>query len=113
MFEAKWTGTYPTLCFGEWVIKYNGKQLELPEDVKSRCMNTEGEYESWHFEDWVEVFDSYYDGLEEDDWIGVNKAWVDSLFEEHNISKTKDNYYELFKSVQAEDWRSGSCGGCI
>jgi len=31
-------------------------------------MNTSGEYQSWHFEDSNEVFESYYSGLEFKEW---------------------------------------------
>lgn len=40
--EVKWTGSYPGLCCGKWIIKYNGIKLEVPEERKNNHMNTYG-----------------------------------------------------------------------
>ena len=29
MVEAKWSGEYPTLCFGEWTLNVDGKDVSL------------------------------------------------------------------------------------
>ena len=114
MFDIKWTGDYPTLCFGEWIIKYNGKELELPENITKSHMNTFGEYESWHFDDnWSEVFESYVDGLNEFEWLTSNMSWVRPLFTKYSIPFNEKSLKEFYKKIQEQDFRTGSCGGCI
>ena len=59
-FKVEWTGSYPCLCFGEWVVKYKEQELELPEEIASESMNTYGTYGTWYFtEEWSEVFENY------------------------------------------------------
>lgn len=29
--QVEWTGCYPCLCHGEWIIKYNDIELYVPE----------------------------------------------------------------------------------
>jgi hypothetical protein len=70
-------------------------------------MGTFGTYRSWHFEDWIEVFDDYIDGLMCDKWIEVNKYWLNNITEDYAIQT------EIFNAINEEDFRSGSCGGCI
>jgi hypothetical protein len=111
-WEVKWTGEYPCLCYGEWIIKYRNDKLELPEDIKGESMNTYGEYESWHFdEDYMEEFDSYEDGLGYKEWVDKNKEWLTELFNKYNIPLTE--LEDLYKGIQSQDFRTGSCGGCI
>lgn len=113
MFTVKWTGGYPNLCSGDWIVEHDGKIVTLPEDRVSESMGTFGTYSSWHFEDWDDVWEDYEDGLGFEDWIVTNKNWVDKMFDEHGIKKSEKEYQDLFDSFQANDWRHGSCGGCI
>lgn len=106
VFEVEWTGNWPSLCCGEWVIKYKGELVRLPDDVVNSSMGTEGEYQSWHFEDWVEVFDHYHNGIGFTEWLHEN-PWASEI-----TSETKE-LQELFSKIQDNDWRHGSCGGCI
>lgn len=69
-------------------------------------MDTEGIYQSWHFEDWEDVWESYKDGLECDDWIKKNDYWISK------IADCCDEKVSLFKAFQAQDFRTCSCGGC-
>lgn len=108
-FKAEWTGSFPTLCLGVWKLYVDGKDKSnlIPRDLRDYPMNTAGTYQTWHFEDWEEVFEDCKDGLECDDWIKENDSW---------ISKIADCYDEkvaLFKAFQAQDFRACSCGGCI
>ena len=52
MVEAYWSGKYPCLCFGEWRLKVNNKDVtdKIPVSLRKREMNTYGTYQSWHFE---------------------------------------------------------------
>ena len=70
-------------------------------------MNTFGTYEEWHFEDWIEVFEDYEDGLMCDEWIAENKYWLDDITDDYNIQT------EIFYAISEEDFRHNSCGGCI
>jgi hypothetical protein len=62
MVEAKWSGKYPCLCFGNWTLKVDGKDVSklIPSKLRKSPMNTYGTYQSWHFENWIEVFEDYY-----------------------------------------------------
>ena len=112
-FKAEWSGGWPALCFGEWNISYNEKALTIPEENKTQPMNTYNTYQSWHFEDWEEVFESNEGGLYFDEWIMENHSWVDSAFDKLEIEKFEANYKDLYDAIQSEDFRHGSCGGCI
>lgn len=105
MVEAIWTGSYPTLCDGVWVLRIDGEDYSdaIPEELRHTHMNTFGTYASWHFEDWQEVFEDYDDGLDYEDWVAQN-PWVLNL---------PTDAFSIFLAFQAEDWRHGSCGGCI
>lgn len=109
MFEVEWTGEWPSLCCGKWIIKKNGVDVsdKIPESLRENDMNTYGTYDSWHFdEDYMEEWESYSDGLDAEEWI-ANNPWI------LNICSTEEEEYELFEAIQDQDWRHGSCGGCI
>ena len=112
--SVEWTGCYPYLCHGEWIIKYEEIELTIPEDKKDIPMDTYGEFGTWHFgEDCCEEWEYYTDGLEEDYWIRNNLDWIKPMFDEHDIEITDELLSELFNKIQEEDWRYNSCGGCI
>ena len=80
--EAKWSGSYPCLCSGEWTLFIDGKDLsdKIPKDLINEPMYTNGVYSSWRFgSDWEEEWDNYEDGLECEDWIKENKEWLDEI----------------------------------
>lgn len=105
--KVEWSGNYPCLCSGEWTLEIDGKDYSNCVPFKEENANTYGQYQSWHFEDWNEVFESYYDGLHECDWIEVNKEWL------RLIALSEDEYHTLYEKFSECDFRSGSCGGCI
>ena len=107
--KANWSGTFPCLCHGEWSLEVNGIDVsdKIPEDLRHSEMNTFGEYSAWHFEDWIDVWTSYESGLPLDEWLQANKAWLDT------ISMVSDVQVAIFHAINQEDWRHGSCGGCI
>lgn len=106
MVNVEWTGRYPCLCSGRWILKIDDNDYSELVPFGCNPANTYGTYEEWHFEDWEEVFEGYEDGLEEDDWIEENKEWLDKL-------PDGTNYHEVFIAFVDQDWRHGSCGGCI
>lgn len=109
MVEAKWSGSYPCLCSGQWTLIVDGEDVssKIPEELRDSEMNTAGTYQSWHFENWLEVFEDYEDGLECEEWIKENKYWLDT------ISADRNTQSDIFYAISASDWRHGSCGGCI
>ena len=109
MVEANWSGEYPCLCVGEWSLKVNGEDVsdKIPKDLRESSMNTRGNYRSWHFEKWMEVFENYSDGLDCEDWIEENKEWLNT------ITTDVDTKKEIYNTINMQDFRSGSCGGCV
>lgn len=118
IYEAKWTGSYPNLCSGSWHLYENGKEINLRKincpfvaghnDYCDSHANTYGYYNSWHFdENWMEVTDWYYDGLETFDWVKENQDWLES------ISENEEDWYLIYDAFNAEDFRPGSCMGCV
>ena len=110
MVKANWSGGYPSLCCGQWSLEVDGCDVtdKIPEELRVVNMNTYGTYSEWHFDDnWMEVFEDYFDGLKCDDWIATNKEWLNKISQDLDIQK------EIFEAIQQEDFRPGSCGGCI
>ncbi len=108
--EARWSGSYPMLCFGHWTLLIDGEDVseKIPEDLRDESMNTFGTYQSWHFNDEnMEEFDSYEDGMYCEEWIEENDYWLKNITDDY---KVKEKIYYAFN---AEDFRSRSCGGCI
>ena len=109
--KANWSGSYPNLCSGIWTIAVNGITLG---GLGDSHMETLGSYQSWHFEDWIEVFESYEDGMDFNEWKGnlPNNLGMSLRLAGFN---PKDNTLleSLYDAVCSEDWRSSSCGGCI
>lgn len=121
-FKAEWTGSYPSLCIGEWKLyrKYeeileDGSKDEgyddisnlIPEELRYEPMDTLEVYSSWYFDsDYIEQFNDYTDGLDFEEWCKDNESWI------HLICDPKD-YKSLYEAFNEHDWRYGSCGGCI
>jgi len=112
---AEWTGSYPCLCRGEWKLYVQGR--DFSELLAGRGeMNTAGEYQSWHFEDnWMEVFESYQDGLKYPEWEKENIDWLskvaaDPVVAEEVGSRTEELYRAVYEAISEEDWRHNSCG---
>lgn len=105
--EVVWTGEYPCLCAGEWVFTINGKRYPVPFDGEAE---TEGDYSFWYFggeSGWDEQWRTSHDGLSERAWIAKYLPWL------HSLPLSPEEYRKVYTAFQAEDWRHGSCGGCI
>ncbi|MDG2916427.1 hypothetical protein P7M46_00155 [Bisgaard Taxon 10/6] len=107
-FQAKWSIIGNTLCLGHWNISYQGLPVMLPEHKRSEDMGTDGIYNFIDPED-----ELYREGLSEDDWIIENADWLADVFIEHNIPIEEQTMRHFYRAVNKEDWRCGSCGGCI
>lgn len=118
-FESIWTGEYPCLCFGRWEFYVDGRLLNIPEgeDMERKIenhMGTKGTYCRWYFDDdYLEDFEDYEDGLDFGDWYIENQKWINEIFNYNNIPTTVENCINFYKSIQKNDFRLGSCGGCI
>ena len=106
--KVEWTGSYPCLCSGRWVITIDGNDVSdcIPVDLQGSPMNTENDYRQWHFEDWEVVWETVHQGLPFDAWLAKNQ-WVKSL------PINSSQYEELYDAISYCDWIHGSCGGCI
>jgi hypothetical protein len=114
-FEVSWSGSYPNLCSGSWTIKVDGVNLPIPNQLIRNHMNTRKTYQTWHFEDWSEVFEDYEDGDEFGSWLANNASWLEIAFikigkKEKVTLLDLENLYDMIKE---HDWRHNSCGGCV
>lgn len=106
--EVKWTGSYPCLCSGEWILKIDGEDYSDNIPFRYSDANTYNTYYTWHFgEDWDEQWDTYDDGLQKEAWIAKHKNWLKTL----PISTA--DYGAIYDAFNQEDFRLNSCGGCI
>lgn len=114
MLEVKWTGEWPCLCHGEWIIKHNGKELNIPDEIKINPMYTYGSYVYVGFDNnYQATEDKYFDGLKKKEWLKVNHKWIHKMFEEAGIEITKELLNELYDKINNQDFREMSCGGCL
>ena len=107
-FKARWSMLGNTLCLGHWEISYLDLPITLPRERRDQDMGTENIYNFIDPED-----ELYREGLGEDDWIVENIDCLSDLFNEHNIPLEEQTLRAFYRAVNKEDWRCGSCGGCI
>ncbi len=107
-FHANWTSKGNTLCLGHWEIEYEGLPLVLPEPRAEKDMGTKGIYNFMDPDD-----ELFLEGLDEDEWIVENMEWLSDVFIQSNIPLEEENFRAFYRAVNKEDWRCGSCGGCI
>jgi hypothetical protein len=109
--KVNWTGRYPVLCHGEWQLWIDGVDYsdKIPKTLrKNTHMNTWGVYEQWSFDkNFLEIWETYEEGLEVDEWIEANASWLVEITTEEELMKS------IYYAFQKQDWRHGQCGGCI
>lgn len=108
--KAEWSGAYPCLCCGEWSLFINGKNFTkyIPSEKRNNPMDTFNTYQTWYFdEDYMEIFEDYEDGLTCEEWIEENKDWL------NKITTNSDELKTIYEAFKEQDFRTGSCGGCI
>lgn len=114
--DVTWTGRYPTLCSGKWKIIIGGIELT---GLGSDNFDTNGTYDTWHFEDWDDVWETYRDGLYFDAWYKTTLLAQDtnglksSLIRHGFDVENEDFIQDLYDEITVKDWRHNSCGGCI
>ena len=116
LIEVEWTGRYPNLCSGHWIISVNGKPLPVPRPNSEDNMRTLKDYQTWRFnEDWSEEWEDYEDGMGFNMWSVANVEWIhDSLKQIDELDGfTLDDLENLYYKINEKDWRHNSCGGCI
>lgn len=105
--ECEWTGEYPNLCSGQWILKIDGVDVSDTIPFQGEPAETYGKYQRWYFDkNWIEVSEWYTDGLYVDQWIERNAEWLSSIAEEKFWRSIYDEFREW-------DWRYEECGGCI
>ncbi|QPB12455.1 hypothetical protein [Providencia phage PSTCR6] len=113
--SVHWTGSYPTFCFGEWKIFIDGIQLT---GIENADFKTAGRYDCWAFTDnWDEEWDQYEDGLDEYEWtkklLTEDINGLKASLIRHGFELSEALISDLYQAISNEDWRHGSCGGCI
>ena len=107
-WTAEWTGKYPCLCSGEWILYRDDEPVDTDIPFQSECAGTYRTYSRWYFDDnYSEHWEEYEDGLDADAWIDEHWDWLQTLTDD------EDEYHDIFFAFQDKDWRSSSCGGCI
>lgn len=103
-WEVMWDSPgFPVFCFGKWIIKKNGEEIQLPEEKRTSHMNT---YDKYEIDEYWEPEGYVIDGLKEDEWIQENWYWLESTCDSLEDAKT------LYQKINEQDWRHGHCGGC-
>ncbi len=107
-FSARWTAKGNNICLGHWEISYRHHALQLDAERRDNDMGTYGIY-SFIFPD----DEMYADGLPENEWIIANLDWLTHLFIAHDIPTDASHMRWFYQAVNRDDWRCGTCGGCL
>ncbi len=126
MIQVQWTGSYPNLCSGEWIIKVNRVHILDAENLDSNGnaaygsfltedFGTYKNYDTWHFgDDYNEIWERYEDGLRFEEWMlspKFNK--LNNLLNKNNFFLSYEELNLLYRKINQYDWRNNACGGCI
>lgn len=107
-FSAQWTAKGNNLCLGHWEISYRGMPLAIDAQRRAQDMGTFGIFSYIYPDD-----EDFAEGELEDDWIAANADWLNALFEAHGVPCDEIHRRWFYQAVNTQDWRCGSCGGCI
>lgn len=114
--KARYTGTFPNYCRGQWIIEITNPQTEESNVLQFKNnLNIKGTYQTWNFdENYLEEWSTYESGLELDEWIeNLPENLQTELFKYRYDLKDKELLTEIYNACKSLDWRSLSCGGCI
>lgn len=106
---AEWHGGAWSLCSGAWELFHDGEKVDTDIPFQGEPAYTYGTYSMWTFggdSGWMAEWDEYEDGEYCDEWCDEHREWLATLAPE-------SEWEEIFHAFQAEDFRPGSCGGCI
>lgn len=107
---AYWSGSWPCLCYGEWTLYHNGEKIDVEIPFQGEPADTYGSYSQWSFggeSGWDEEWEFYEDGLGEEAWIEENIEYL------KQVTDDDEQYVYIYEAFQVNDFRIGSCGGCI
>lgn len=117
--QVKWSGKYPTLCYGKWIITIDGISLTGLDNEDFRTFNT---YDNnllriQTLEEGVVVDCTYEDGLFFEKWLEELKTHdINGLYaslKKHGFNIEDVDFLEkLYNEIKSSDWRHNSCGGC-
>jgi len=107
-FTARWSATGNNLCLGRWEVSYQGRPLALDSERHEKDMGTYGIF-SYIFPD----DEALAEGLGEDEWILENAGWLGELLAQHAIPGDEAHRRWFYQAINPQDWRCGSCGGCL
>jgi len=112
--QIEYTGVYPNLCSGEWIVTVNDKKINIGDQSQGE-KDTYISYSTWHFEGWIDVWDDHEDGLEFSEWCQSETGQTILGFIQKEIDNdlTYDEKIDIYGQIQDQDYRTGSCGGCI
>lgn len=109
MIEVQYTGKYPTLCRGKWIINIDGITVECDDS-----MRTQKTYAGWAFTDtWKEHWAEYQDGIPIEEWVQNPPPNLIEPLNQAGITITPELLRELYPLINQHDFRPNSCGGCI
>lgn len=106
-WKASWSGRYPNLCSGEWVLFKDGNVVDTDIPFQGESANTFGSYDYWYFNsEYMEDWKSYVNGMQKDEWCEEYKDWLSTI-------ALQEEWEDIYFAFQENDWREMSCGGCI
>jgi len=115
--EVVWTGKYPNLCHGKWIIRIDEKPLKhtKKDTVMYSSMSTENTFNIWKFVGDYEVeWNEYTDGLPYKAWWSSETGeCLNKLLEKNKVTLTEEEKKYFYEQLVEHDWRHNSCGGCI
>ncbi|AWH88252.1 hypothetical protein [Limnobaculum parvum] len=107
-FIARWGRSGNLLCHGEWHITYFDRPFILPENRRDKDMGTYGIYYIIDPEN-----DMFAEGRDEDDWILENIDWLADCLVDNGLPIDETHIRFFYQAVNPQDWRCGSCAGCM
>lgn len=111
-WEAEWTGSWPALCYGKWIVRKNGVEVDAGDlPFQGEPAGTLNDYSGWSFtSDWDVEDHTYEDGLGVDEWI---RRYGEAIAECLPLDDVDADLRALYWAFNEHDFRPGSCGGCI
>ncbi len=107
-FEATWSERGHTLCLGHWELRYRGRPLALPGERCEEPMGTHGNFSFLYPDE-----PGFAEGLHEEAWILANIDWLTGLFVANGVPVDEAHFRWVYRAFNDQDWRCGSCGGCL
>jgi len=106
--KAEYTGSYPTLCLGEWVIKITNTETGETNTLRFKgSLNIEGSYNTWTFEENYNVkWSTYESGLSFDEWkSNLPENLEQELFKFRYDLKDVQLLEQIYDACDPLDWR--------